>query len=79
MTANDLHSVFRAKVFGGCNLHARPFDDELDFFPGYSSIASVWGSQGQGHYAAIVRRQCNNGTGIPPGSICSRGVSGSYI
>ena len=46
-----LAAVFRAKVIGAWLLH-QLLDDDLDFFAGFSSIASVMGSAGQGNYAA---------------------------
>lgn len=52
MTADELVSVLRAKVQGTWNLHELTREMELDFFVGFSSIASVWGSRGLGHYAA---------------------------
>ncbi len=46
--------VLGPKVLGGWTLYQviRTFNLELDFFVSYSSIASVWGSTGQAHYAA---------------------------
>ena len=52
MRAEDLESVFGAKVSGSWALHQATRTLELDFFVGFSSIASVWGSSGQAHYAA---------------------------
>jgi len=47
-----LESILRPKVVGAWILHALTQGMELDFFVGFSSIASVWGSKGQAHYAA---------------------------
>lgn len=52
MTAEDLAAVLRAKVDGTWNLHTLTETTPLDFFVCFSSIASVWGSRGLGHYAA---------------------------
>ena len=46
------NAVLRPKVLGTWILERLSADIELDFFVGFSSIASVWGSKGQGHYAA---------------------------
>jgi acyl transferase domain-containing protein/acyl carrier protein len=46
------NAVLRPKVLGTWILERLSADIELDFFVGFSSIASVWGSRGQGHYAA---------------------------
>ncbi len=47
-----LDAVFRPKVAGGILLDRASRDLDLDFFVVFSSIAAVWGSRGQGHYAA---------------------------
>jgi acyl carrier protein len=52
MTRESLSRVLRAKVQGSWGLHELTRGEELDFFVGFSSIASVWGSKGQAHYAA---------------------------
>lgn len=52
MTLDGLIDVLHAKVMGGWNLHRLTADMPLDFFVLFSSIASVWGSAGQAHYAA---------------------------
>ena len=44
--------VLRPKVQGTWNLHTCTADLALDWFVTFSSIASVWGSRGQAHYAA---------------------------
>lgn len=45
-------SVLRPKVIGGWVLHQLTQSLKLNFFVSFSSIASVWGSKGQAHYAA---------------------------
>jgi acyl transferase domain-containing protein/acyl carrier protein len=52
LTADDLARVLAAKVRGAAWLHEYTQRMELDFFAGFSSVASVWGSAKQGHYAA---------------------------
>jgi acyl transferase domain-containing protein/NADPH:quinone reductase-like Zn-dependent oxidoreductase/acyl carrier protein len=52
LTADDLTRVLAAKVRGAVWLHNHTQSIELDFFVGFSSIASVWGSAKQAHYAA---------------------------
>jgi len=47
-----LESIFRPKVIGTWILHQLTQQMSLDFFVVFSSISSVWGSKGQGHYAA---------------------------
>jgi acyl transferase domain-containing protein/acyl carrier protein len=49
---NELESVLRPKVLGAWILHRLTQGMKLDFFVCFSSIASVWGSKGQAHYAA---------------------------
>jgi len=44
--------VLAAKAVGAWNLHAAVADRPLDWFVAYSSIAAVFGSPGQGSYAA---------------------------
>jgi acyl transferase domain-containing protein/acyl carrier protein len=44
--------VMAAKVHGAWQLHDALAGDELDFFVCYSSVAAVWGSKHQAHYAA---------------------------
>ncbi len=53
MTAEAFDAVWQGKVKGAWNLHqaTRRLAD-LDVFLCLSSIASVWGSQGQAHYAS---------------------------
>jgi acyl transferase domain-containing protein len=48
----DFTHMMNTKVTGSWNLHQLTENLHLDFFVGYSSIASVWGSRGQVHYAA---------------------------
>jgi acyl transferase domain-containing protein len=52
LTHDDLASVLRPKTEGVWALHELTHDMPLDFFVGFSSIASAWGSRGQAHYAA---------------------------
>ncbi|MCP4262404.1 MAG: type I polyketide synthase [Planctomycetes bacterium] len=47
-----LESIFRPKVTGTWILHKLTQRMSLDIFVVFSSITSVWGSKGQGHYAA---------------------------
>ncbi|MCC5601565.1 type I polyketide synthase [Nostoc favosum] len=47
-----LESTLQSKVAGGWLLHQLSLGMNLDFFVCFSSIASVWGSRGQAHYAA---------------------------
>ena len=51
----ELHSAVRAKVEGSWVLHELTRGQDVEMFVGYSSIASVWGSKGQGSYAAANR------------------------
>ncbi|MFF7756266.1 type I polyketide synthase, partial [Streptomyces sp. NPDC007971] len=50
--ADALAEVLAAKVDGARNLHELLADTPLDAFVLFSSIAGVWGSSGQGAYAA---------------------------
>ncbi|WP_370127376.1 type I polyketide synthase [Streptacidiphilus sp. EB103A] len=52
MGVGHVAEVLRAKVLGAVNLDAVLGDRELDGFVVFSSIAGVWGSGGQGAYAA---------------------------
>jgi acyl transferase domain-containing protein len=47
-----METILRPKVLGTWILHELTRDLPLDFFLMFSSIASVWGAKGQGHYAA---------------------------
>ena len=47
-----LASVARPKIVGAWNLHTLTLDRALDFFIMFSSAASMFGSPGQGNYAA---------------------------
>ncbi|NET16700.1 MAG: SDR family NAD(P)-dependent oxidoreductase, partial [Okeania sp. SIO1H6] len=49
---NHLEAILRPKVIGGWLLHQLTQDREIDFFVNFSSIAAVWGSVDQAHYAA---------------------------
>ncbi|MFC8130324.1 type I polyketide synthase [Streptomyces sp. NPDC057302] len=48
----EFSDVLTAKVDGARNLHELLADTQLDAFVLFSSIAGVWGSSGQGAYAA---------------------------
>ncbi len=53
ITPESFDEVCRGKVRGAWNLHRATRDlDGLEIFFCLSSIASVWGSQGQAHYAS---------------------------
>ncbi len=52
MSRQTFESVLRPKVLGAWILHQLTQNMQLDFFVSFSSIASVWGSKGQAHYAA---------------------------
>ncbi len=49
---DEFESVLRPKVLGSWILSNLTQGMDLDFFVNFSSIASVWGSKGQAHYAA---------------------------
>jgi len=52
MEEADFTAILRPKVAGAWYLHVATEKLDLDFFCTFSSIASVWGSKGQIHYAA---------------------------
>lgn len=52
LTPEALRDVAGSKVAGSWNLHLLTRNRALDFFVCFSSIASVWGSAAQAHYAA---------------------------
>ena len=54
MTLAQLQGTLRPKLLGTWHLHqfSQQLSEPLDQFVCFSSIASVWGSFGQGHYAA---------------------------
>jgi acyl transferase domain-containing protein/acyl carrier protein len=52
-----LEETLRPKVVGTWNLHQMSLDWPLDFFVNCSSIAAVWGSANQAHYAAASEFQ----------------------
>ena len=52
LTADQVEQVMRPKVDGVLNLHELTKDTELAAFVLYSSVAGVFGSPGQGNYAA---------------------------
>jgi len=47
-----LVSVLRPKVYGAWVLDRLTRDRPLDFFVSFSSMISIWGARGMGHYAA---------------------------
>lgn len=51
-SAETFHTAFAAKALGAWNLHTACADKDLDFFVMYSSVAALFGSAGQGNYAA---------------------------
>ncbi|MFL9462648.1 MULTISPECIES: type I polyketide synthase [Scytonema] len=70
MDSDTFESVVRPKVLGTWILHQLTQDMKLDFFVNFSSIASVWGSKGQAHYAAAnhfldVLAHHRQGLGLP--------------
>ncbi len=52
MTAQTLRAPREAKVMGAWNLHQLTQGDALDAFVLFSSVASLFGTPGQGNYAA---------------------------
>ncbi|MET8979301.1 type I polyketide synthase [Streptomyces sp. NPDC004539] len=52
LTADQVDEVLRPKADGALNLHELTQDTELAAFVMYSSVAGVFGSAGQGNYAA---------------------------
>lgn len=52
MELNELESVLCPKTVGAWILHQLTQDISLDFFIYFSSVGSVWGAKGQGHYDA---------------------------
>jgi len=74
MELNTLESVLRPKVVGAWILHQLTQAMHLDFFVSFSSIASIWGSKGQAHYAAAnhfldVLAHYRQGLGLPALSV----------
>ena len=55
LEVSELEAVLHPKVVGGWLLHKLTQKLELEFFVNFSSIAAVWGSKGQAHYAAANR------------------------
>ncbi|VEP15655.1 Beta-ketoacyl synthase [Hyella patelloides LEGE 07179] len=71
---SQLETMLSPKVVGGWMLHQLTQKMELDFFIGFSSIAAVWGSTGQAHYAAANHfldglAHYRQGIGLPGKSI----------
>ncbi len=52
LDASRMERVMAPKVMGAWNLHTATQDLPLDFFMSMSSLASVFGSRGQGNYVA---------------------------
>ncbi|MCP4347108.1 MAG: SDR family NAD(P)-dependent oxidoreductase [Desulfobacterales bacterium] len=74
MNMQSLDSALQAKVSGAWILHQLTQETELDFMVYFSSIASVWGSRGQAHYAAAnyfldMMAHYRNQLGLPGMSI----------
>jgi malonyl CoA-acyl carrier protein transacylase len=70
ITFNSLQAMLRPKVQGAWILHQQTQKMPLDFFVCFSSIASVWGSKGQAHYAAAnhfldMLAHYRHGLGLP--------------
>ncbi|MEM8604375.1 MAG: beta-ketoacyl synthase N-terminal-like domain-containing protein, partial [Cyanobacteria bacterium P01_H01_bin.121] len=70
LDAEILAQTLEPKVNGTWNLHQLSLNWELDFFVCFSSIASVWGSAQQAHYAAAnafqdVFAACRRSQGLP--------------
>ena len=71
-TWQRFESVLAPKIDGAWHLHELTLDSELDFFVLCSSVASVFGSPGQGAYAAgnafldalAARRRANGQVGL---------------
>ncbi|PFH59668.1 hypothetical protein XA68_12046 [Ophiocordyceps unilateralis] len=52
LTTDDFETVLGPKVRGTQNLHDMFFDQQLDFFILFSSLASIVGNRGQSNYSA---------------------------
>jgi len=52
MYASDLIDIAKSKTLGAWILHEWSLNSSPDFFLAYSSASSIWGAQGQAHYAA---------------------------
>ncbi len=52
LQADEMLAVLRPKVLGAWMLHQLSQELDLKMFVCFSSIASLWGSKGQAHYAA---------------------------
>lgn len=55
LTERSVEEVMKGKIQGAWNLHQLCADLNPNYFICYSSIASVWSSRGQAHYAAANR------------------------
>jgi acyl carrier protein len=74
LDAPALRRLLRPKVQGAWLLHQLTRPIELDFFVCFSSIAALWGSKGQAHYAAAnafldALAHYRQGCGVPALSI----------
>jgi hypothetical protein len=52
LDVETLRAVLRPKVRGAWQLHRQTAHLGLDWFVAFSSVAALWGSKGQAHYAA---------------------------
>ena len=52
LTPEMIEKVIKPKIAGSWNLHLSTLDIDLDYFIMYSSVASMFGTPGQGNYAA---------------------------
>jgi amino acid adenylation domain-containing protein len=52
LSETQLDEVLAPKMQGAWNLHEKTLKGELDFFVAFSSVAAIWGSARQAHYAA---------------------------
>ncbi|HEY9718697.1 MAG TPA: beta-ketoacyl synthase N-terminal-like domain-containing protein, partial [Trichormus sp.] len=52
LTWQNFQDAFLSKVYGAWHLHSLTLEDSLDYFVLFSSLASLLGSAGEGHYSA---------------------------
>jgi NADPH:quinone reductase-like Zn-dependent oxidoreductase/aryl carrier-like protein len=52
LNAERVRDIWAPKVYGAWNLHELTKDRDLDFFALFSSLASIFGTGGQGNYAS---------------------------
>jgi len=74
MSKDSLHRVWAAKAVGALHLHHASAGHDLDWWVGFSSVASMLGSPGQGAYACAnawldALAQWRRGSGLPATSI----------